>query len=860
MDSSDNEIRVTERFEPEAEEHRVTARYPTDESDVRVTQRYPLDPVTQRFPTEAAPMEIDAEVPAPRTAPVTLEAGEMVNDRYRVEEGPLGEPTGEAEVFRCTDSHTADIVALKFYRTSIRPKDSILESLINVQHPDVVTLRDYGTWAGRFYEIMDFCEGGNLMDHMPFDEDALKQIVREVVAGLQYLHSQGIVHRDIKPNNLFFRHSERRDVVIGDFGVSSFLENPDRVRKTSTGGFFTLDYAAPELIDGKEVSPKTDYYGLGITLLHLMTGVSPFAGMDTNAVLGCHFRSKVPRPQGISKEFAGLINGLLRLRPVNRWGYRQVMSWLNHETILTDDGLPDHDEVNVGKQLAYRSCAEITTPAIMAKRLDQFNVARDLKRGRISQWVMYFDTELGKRVAQLEEDYIDRLDLGVFKLRYLLDPTLPLAVGDTKVYSVAQLVRLIAGHKRTYQQDLEALLYSESIETWVHAMQTDVEGAELAAKIGDIRKRISDKSLALFALLYTLDPQRPLALSPHVKIRKLSELEQALVEHRDIIQSVTRCLYSGYFEEWLRICFPHQTDDIAFLCSCAETYRERKELGLFALRCHLHPLIGFPFLNTVAETPKELAAIICRNEKTVQLGLALLTEGWIEVWLVHTGRLKNKTAYDAVAHDYTTSAPRKLEAVLHILDPSLPWPVPAADVDFIDAGPVSTEGTRTLAINVFNAGRGYLAGSVTLDTLTAPDGATGITVDECSIEGQPVQIDIRINARGMSIGSRHNAVVVVDTNGGRLGIPIQYRVAAPIGGILLRTLIAGLVAGQALGLIRFAIQAITPQHASTVMQWFSYDTVQQQAGLWGFIPAGIACLTFIVAFFYYLYSMYQVHR
>ncbi len=838
------EIRVTQRFEPN----------PVGD---RVTVRFPMDPVTERFVPDAT--NVDAGAPAvPARAPVSLRVGELVDDRYRIEEGPLGEPTGEAEVFRCLDTGTNESVALKYYLDNIKPKDNILQSLINVHHPDVVTLRAYGTWAGRFYEIMDFCEGGNLMEHMPFDEAALCEIVRETVAGLQYLHSQGIVHRDIKPNNLFFRDRERRDVVIGDFGVSSFLENPDRVRKTSTAGFFTLDYAAPELIDGKEVSPKTDYYGLGITLLHLYQGTSPFAGLDTNAVLGCHFRSRVPRPRDLSKEFGTLINGLLRIRSASRWGYRQVMSWLNHEAILTDDGLPDHDEVRVGKHLAYRSFPEITTPAKMAQRLRDFDVARDLKRGRISQWVMYFDTELGGRVAQLEEDYIERPELGIFKLRYLLDPTLPLEVGDSKVYSVAQLVKLIARHDSAHQTDLEGLLYSESIETWVHAMQTDAEGAELAARIADIRTRITDRSLGLFALLFTLDPHRPLALSRYVAIKKLDDIEQALAEHREVIQCVARYLYMGYFVEWLRASFPHQVEDIAFLEQCAHRYRDKKELGVFALRCHLYPAISFMVGGETAETPKDLAALICRNQRTSEHGLALLMEGWIEAWLVHTGRLKDTEAFAAVVQDLTISPRRKQEAVLHILDPGLAWPVPAADVDFIDAGAITTEAVKTFTIGIFNAGRGYLAGTVLLEE--AEGEAGGFAMRERAIEGEPVEVELTISARGLPVGSRHTATIVVSTNAGQLRIPVQYRVTVPLGGMIVRTLFIGLIVGQVLGLARLALSFLSPQYASNVMEWLGSDALAQQTGLGWVIPVGLVFLAVIAGLSYFLYSMYQVHR
>jgi serine/threonine protein kinase len=68
---------------------------------------------------------------------------------------------------------------------------------------------------------VDYCAGGSLADYMPVEEAEARSWLAEIINGLHYLHGQGIIHRDIKPNNVFFRKPNKEDLVIGDFGVKS---------------------------------------------------------------------------------------------------------------------------------------------------------------------------------------------------------------------------------------------------------------------------------------------------------------------------------------------------------------------------------------------------------------------------------------------------------------------------------------------------------------------------------------------------------------------------------------------------------------------------------------------------------------
>ena len=836
---------------PEESEPRATERFAEDSGASRATARFDDSRATARF--DAGGPGADA---VPGSRPGRLAPGERIDGRYRIDAGPIGRPTGEAEVYCCTDDLTGETVALKLYYDKITPKEEILRSLLAMRHPDVIGLRAAGVWSDRCYEAMDFCSGGSLAEHMPFSEADLRGHLRGIARGLRYLHDAGIVHRDIKPNNLFFRDQSCTDLVIGDFGVSSMLEAPGRVRRTGTAAFFTLDYAAPELIDGKEVGPKTDYYALGVTLLHLLAGSSPFEGMDKNTILGCHFRGNVPRNVGLSPRFSTLIKGLLRLDPERRWGHRQLAAWLRGEPIFTDDGVPDRDDVPVGRKVPYRSLPEITNPREMARRLKDFDAGRDLLRGFVSQWLMFFDTTLGKRVADLEEEFSENIELGVFKLRYLLDPTQPLEIGDLQLTNVEELVNALDRTMVPCRADMEKALLSGCIEVWVAAMGDESGEARLLAKrIEAMRKRIKDPEMALFALLHTLDPSRPLVLGSE-RILAPEDLPGVLERRPEFAARVSAWLFGGRLVEWMRAAHPKRLEDIGFLEWCARTYtRADPDQAVFAIRCRFDPDTPFRLGLSTARSARELAGAIARTPAAFEEGTRFLTRGWLHTWLTLTGRMKDPCAFDEVVNDPVASWPRKMEAVLHVLDPELGGPAVLADVAEIDGDKVSTEGGKTIEFSVFNGGRGHLSGTVSLDS-----DSSGISMPERPFEGGPETIRVYLTGRGLDPGSKQVGHIIVNSNGGRLVIPVWFEVVRPGWAILGRCAKTGGIAALCAAALRILLQAIDPKHSPGFIDWPNRAAMRDYAGRELYGP--IAMLLFVIAagVTYYFVEIYRRRR
>ena len=731
-----------------------------------------------------------------------LQPNEWVADRYRVESDFSCPSTGEAEVYRCLDTVSGESCAIKLYHPRMRPKEDVLNHLLLLRHPGIVALRDYGTWKGRFYEVMDYCAGGSLDARMPFTEDRLIAMLPDLIQGLRFLHNAGIIHRDIKPSNLLFRDTEGCQPVIGDFGISSQLEGVEDVRRTATAHFMTLDYAAPELIDGKVVSEKTDYYALGITLLHLLTGKSPFHGMDIHTILGCHFRGRVPRPETLSPRFSQLLDGLLRVDPASRWGYTQVSAWLRREPVIED--LPAMaPEAAAVRRIPYRSCPSITTPRELALNLDQFDAARDMRRGYISQWLMMFDEELGRQAAELEETYYDQIELGLFALRYLLMPGQPLNIGELRIRSVAELAALVEKYPNgSDAKELEKGFQSGALEIWIRSLpSSDHTPARLAGQITALRQRQLRVDTALFALRFILNPQSAFTLGP-IRITSLADLSAALSHLSVSTATLVSLLRSGKLLEWLRVQFPDQQTVIKGIEAAARDALTHPAYAVFCLRCVLDPATPLDVLGIRGvKQPADLVRYLDADPSRLPTGIRLLQEGWLRTWLVYTGRMNNPEPLDTLLSDPTISWNRKLEAVLWILQPGLSRPVPLADVEELDGGRVGPDRRKALQVTIFNGSRGTLCGTAWLETESP-----GFIMTAETFEGGPVTLTIHVSGAGLEPGSHHTARLVVNTNGGDLVIPVRFRVAGAWRESLRRTARIGAFFAFLFGMLRYLVQ------------------------------------------------------
>ena len=796
--------RVTER-----EDGRVTQR----EVDVRSDGPTP-GRVTQR---EATP---DAAGSSP-AAPATIDG------RYRVV-ATLSARGGEATVYRCQDLwQPGQDVAVKLYHAGRQPKDGALQPLLQLRSRHVVSLLECGQWQGQFYEVQEYCAGGSLLAGAPYSEDQLRQYLPQILAGLNECHRQNLIHRDLKPSNLLFRDAAKQEVVVADFGISSVLDDAEGSERISQTRFKTLDYAAPELL-GKQVvaSAKGDYYALGITLAHLWQNCSPFHDYHGEAIIAAHIGGTIPWPAALSPTFETLLQGLTQVDRANRWGYQQVGQWLRGEAILDDRGQPWRASAAIKGLPPYPGYPQARTPAELAAALDGYPQAQqDLFKGYIRQWVFLHDPALGRRIEKIEENDTQQPHLGLLKLKYLLDPGLPLKVGQHALYKLAELTRLLDGPDPEIRKALDIALWDKRLETWIDATQDPA----LAIEIAGLRRRLEtmkQKALGVTVLGYLLDPQRPLLLLPDAPLKHLADLETVLAEHPGAEAALEEALFGGHLEEWLRAGrFPKWEEDTAFLRDCRQRHVQDRRLGVYALRWRWNPGVPLPLGRHRIGEPKDLAPCLDRDQAARDAARTLLANGWLSTWLVASGRITDAESLDRILNDSARSPDSKLEAFLHLCAPTLAWPTPVSSHDRLNFGGISTESPQTRQVTIRNGGRGYLAGTV---RLRQP--VEGLEVAPQLIEGRAVQVPVTVNCVGLRAGAEVQAELLVESNGGTLTVPIRFRVAVPWVGMVGRSLGVGLTAGLLLAGYRALVGGLFPAGHQRVLDWIPMDSNQLQHG------------------------------
>ena len=225
--------------------------------------------------------------------------GETIADRYELEE--LVGHGGMSSVYKARDSLLERHVALKILHDQYVEDEDFVErfkrearSVAQLQHPNIVTVIDRGEDGGRQYIVFEYIDGHNLKEYVTLKgrlevAEAL-EIAIEVARGLAFAHEHGLVHRDVKPQNVLLNGDGRAKVT--DFGIARSLD-VDGMTQTGTV-LGTSNYIAPEQASGQRVDAHTDVYALGAVLYELLTGEVPFPGESFVAVAMKHVHEPPP--------------------------------------------------------------------------------------------------------------------------------------------------------------------------------------------------------------------------------------------------------------------------------------------------------------------------------------------------------------------------------------------------------------------------------------------------------------------------------------------------------------------------------------------------------------------------------------
>jgi serine/threonine-protein kinase len=226
--------------------------------------------------------------------------GDVIADRYELEE--LVGSGGMSSVFRARDRLLDRHVALKVLHQHYAEDGEYVErfrrearSVAQLSHPNIVTVIDRGEADGRQFIVFEYVDGENLKQVLeetgPLPVRDALELALGVARGLAFAHDHGLVHRDVKPQNVLLNGDGRPKVT--DFGIARSLDIEHGVTQTGTV-LGTSSYIAPEQASGGRVDAQTDVYGLGVLLFELLTGEVPFEGDNFVAIAMRHINEPPP--------------------------------------------------------------------------------------------------------------------------------------------------------------------------------------------------------------------------------------------------------------------------------------------------------------------------------------------------------------------------------------------------------------------------------------------------------------------------------------------------------------------------------------------------------------------------------------
>jgi serine/threonine-protein kinase len=236
-----------------------------------------------------------------------FEIGSVLDGRYRID-AVLG-TGGMGRVYRAEHTKIGKVVAIKVLHADLgRNREAAQrfqrEAMASgrLDHPNIVGVSDFGVFDdGACYLVMEVLEGESLGDRLARDHrihwaEAI-DILRGVLAGLRHAHDRGVVHRDIKPDNVYLAHKDGEPVIkILDFGIAKLYagtaDDPAATRAGLTVG--TPAYLSPEQAVGGEITPASDLYSASIVLYEMLAGRAPFEDKDPLAMLGAHVGRRPP--------------------------------------------------------------------------------------------------------------------------------------------------------------------------------------------------------------------------------------------------------------------------------------------------------------------------------------------------------------------------------------------------------------------------------------------------------------------------------------------------------------------------------------------------------------------------------------
>lgn len=290
----------------------------------------------------------------------------LLGHRYRTTE--LIGSGGAASVYRAVDENLGREVAVKLFSPGIHEDDETrrqqteMQLLATLNHPGLVTLHDAGVTVDKdgrasSYLVMELVDGPDLRGKLkdgPLSSPATAALGADLADALNYVHSNGVIHRDVKPANILLFPQGEQDTRLyprlTDFGIARMVEATVATAHGATIG--TANYLSPEQAQGAAVDPRTDIYSLGLVLLECLTGEKAFPGPIVEAAVA----------------------RLLRDPEIPEWVGPDWTEILRAMTARLVDARPEAHEVAVALRTLAAECTVLDAPGSARETADPSEV------------------------------------------------------------------------------------------------------------------------------------------------------------------------------------------------------------------------------------------------------------------------------------------------------------------------------------------------------------------------------------------------------------------------------------------------------------------------------------------------------
>ncbi|MBF6612366.1 MAG: protein kinase [Chloroflexi bacterium] len=255
-------------------------------------------------------------------------SGRLLNGRYQLI-SPVG-GGGMALVYKARDNILGRIVAVKVLREQYASDAQFVarfkreaQAAANLAHPNIVNVYDVGQDGDVYYIVMEYVAGASLKELInssaPFPIDKAANIAAQILAGLEYAHRSGLIHRDIKPQNVLI--TPDGGVKVTDFGIAKSVSD---LGLTEAGlALGTAHYFSPEQARGERVVPQSDIYAVGVTLYEMLTGRLPFESDSAVGLAYKHISEEPPSPRAanpsVPPRLEAIVHKALSKEPTERF-------------------------------------------------------------------------------------------------------------------------------------------------------------------------------------------------------------------------------------------------------------------------------------------------------------------------------------------------------------------------------------------------------------------------------------------------------------------------------------------------------------------------------------------------------------